>query len=470
MDTLKRNVPGESKHQKDHEQHQNDGYTEALGAAAVRYRSEHSRSLNDREKYQSLELLIEMGALARFDDVQTYHGRVAHVDDGQMWRVDPAFRNGGNDSGNRNVFGGSALYTANEDVAEAFSSARQGDTYVTKAIGGMNNWLYGLSEEERRVHRASYDSVVRKEIHDIATEDKDAVIIRNAFSFSELNDGDKAAYTAAMSKLVASVPLTVGSPLESTISSKPIQPIMEYLIASGQTYFTLDQIDALSAATNADPNEVSSLVTSFNARSYVSQSLRNAAYLIQSDTSSVNFIGDEGTIPVSTEYITRFFRETHIVGWESKVRSATLGKVIDIVALFDLQKVNTTESYELNRNRDSENLLPIAHAFDSMFEQPQKHALSAALYDAHVTPERLIGTAKMIPGFKAIFEADAGNWEGYTLEQHTEAVLRNFDENYADRVPVELLAPLRLAIIAHDLGKPAAVKKDKKWRNHTIRL
>jgi len=86
------------------------------------------------------------------------------------------------------------------------------------------------------------------------------------------------------------------------------------------------------------------------------------------------------------------------------------------------------------------------------------------LGDAHAKPEKLIEAAKKIGGYSAIFESDAGNWEGFTLGEHTETVLRNFDENFADIIPVEFLAPMRLILLVHDLGKPAAVARGEKNR------
>jgi hypothetical protein len=69
-----------------------------------------------------------------------------------------------------------------------------------------------------------------------------------------------------------------------------------------------------------------------------------------------------------------------------------------------------------------------------------------------------MAAARQVEGYDAIFAATSGNWENYTLDEHTETVLRNFDENYADQLPVNLLAPMRLGIIVHDAGKPAAHK------------
>jgi hypothetical protein len=68
-------------------------------------------------------------------------------------------------------------------------------------------------------------------------------------------------------------------------------------------------------------------------------------------------------------------------------------------------------------------------------------------------PRDIMQDAQRVPGYEQIFAGSAGVWEGFTLGEHTETVLRNFDETYADRMPVGLLAPMRLAILTHDIGK-----------------
>ena len=93
-------------------------------------------------------------------------------------------------------------------------------------------------------------------------------------------------------------------------------------------------------------------------------------------------------------------------------------------------------------------------------KQPLMHLLN----DVYAKPEELAEAAKGVEGYGTIFEGDTGNWEGFTLAEHTETVLRNFDESFASDLPVELLAPMRLAILAHDLGKPAAAARGEKHK------
>ena len=78
--------------------------------------------------------------------------------------------------------------------------------------------------------------------------------------------------------------------------------------------------------------------------------------------------------------------------------------------------------------------------------------------DSFATPEQIVGFAKKVPGYKEIFESDSGVWEKFTLQEHTETLLRLMDENYADRMPARLLPLTRLAILVHDIGKTEAAK------------
>src|SRR5690606_11833600 len=109
-------------------------------------------------------------------------------------------------------------------------------------------------------------------------------------------------------------------------------------------------------------------------------------------------------------------------------------------SLFNLREVNTVEAYDRQRQEDGRALLPIGKALGDKFPRPtaERHKLFNLLEGAYVSPTRLIDAAKEVPGFDRVLEASAGNWEGYSLEEHTATTLENFDKNFAERVPVEL--------------------------------
>lgn len=82
------------------------------------------------------------------------------------------------------------------------------------------------------------------------------------------------------------------------------------------------------------------------------------------------------------------------------------------------------------------------------------------------SPKRLVAAAADVPQrgnghkYAEIFDRPTGVWEGYTLRQHTETALRNFENNYADEIPAKLLPLARLSLVVHDIGKPEWADKD----------
>lgn len=68
----------------------------------------------------------------RLEDANTYHGRVG--DKNEVWRVDPSFKNGSNDSGDSNVNSRSTLYATDEENAKKFAGARA-EQEVSRAFG-----------------------------------------------------------------------------------------------------------------------------------------------------------------------------------------------------------------------------------------------------------------------------------------------------------------------------------------------
>lgn len=165
------------------------------------------------------------------------------------------------------------------------------------------------------------------------------------------------------------------------------------------------------------------------------------------------------SLAVNLEYVASFMRNAHIVGVREWLNSGTLRRPIDAVSFFDLEKISTAQSLE-RQSTERQRMGNLAHGLGrSMEELPRREPLLQQLNNPYAKPQELLAAAKQVPQYEVIFEMKTGVWEGFTLEQHTETVLRNFDENYADKLPVELLSVMRLAIICHDIGKPAAVRE-----------
>lgn len=197
------------------------------------------------------------------------------------------------------------------------------------------------------------------------------------------------------------------------------------------------------------------------------------AFLKNETTITINTI-DSGqhSVPINHEYLARWFRDNHIVGYKQKTSSATLGyQFIDNFILFDLEKINTNKELEhmaSERNRRFGKIALMAYEKNSKHHNASLMGLLSN--NPYIKPREIIELAKLTPGYKDIFESGTGNWEGYKLEEHTETVLKLFDKNYADKLPASILPIMRLALLVHDIGKPAAVKNNQKHNQKQYNL
>ena len=402
-------------------------------------RLEHSRSIEDAEHFRALDTLKRVGLLVPVSDVETYHGRLGSNTEESAWQVDPSFSNGSNDSGNSNVNKRPTLYTGDRDTAQDFANRR--------------------GVESKR-------SNFRVEVHDIASADPDATVLDFGFDSAKLGDEDRASYEKALKALL--IPMTEGSPVGFEHKDKA-QPFAEAIIRLGKSFLTTEDVATIVAESGIDGATADQLAGAYNARqiaainpSYlVSELLENRHNIV---TVTLGVGGEKQEMPLNLEYVERYLRLAHIVGVKQSISSATLGRDITSVSFIDLERTKTTETHEAERRTTWQKLGGTATALRELLpvEVMPRDQLHELLQDAHAKPEKLVAAARSIEGYDDIFDADAGNWEGFTLSEHTETVLRNFDENFADKIPVEFLAPMRLAILSHDVGKPVAAANGEK--------
>lgn len=488
---------------------------------ALQTRTEHSRSLADAEMYRALETLKEVGLLIPLTDLETFHGRAGT--EGETWMIDPTFANGGNDTGNYNINNRPTLYAGNRQDAEGFAAERTNAARYSAYIGVFENKVRSYTPQERQAwldranevrqkryknlpdilkpmtfddlnpavesRRLEHDtpldqkediwrrtidsSAITTEIHDIVASDMDAVVLNLDFDRTELDDATREKYKHALRTLA--IPITEGSPVgwEARASARLFREAVEATLkGSGGGVIPQAEVGKLAAEAGIDERIASQLASAYNARRMV---LSNPVYLASQfikqpgnlfiDTFKVN--GQIKEVPINLEYAQQYFRQAHIVGVRQRVNSGTLGRHIASVPFFDLEKVTTTEGLAAARRVTWQRLGGMATALGGLInpEVGRSQPLLRLLEDVHAQPGTLVAAARAVKGYNDIFAGDTGVWEGFTLAEHTETVLRNFDENYANNLPVELLAPLRLAILAHDIGKPAAVDAGEKHRH-----
>ena len=484
-------------------------------SAELQNRSEHSRSLEDAEKYQAIDTLKDLGLLIPVSDVETFHGRVGYGEE-EAWSVDPTFANGSNDSGNYNVNKRPTLYSGDSQTAQDFADERSGlrqayysslfdmvkaytpeenegrlerqnahmrklweedvasghkdptksqpDVWTMEQLLDNNSHVEAkylmkeLGDEEFDKFKQKYASERRAEIHEIVTADSDAVVLNSGFNDTKLDCTDTERYNKALRSIL--IPITEGSPVDFE-DRNAVQPLIDAVEKAKKETFLREDITEIALAAGVDEEVATQIIGAYNAQRFAAM---RPSYLVNKLISSADDIvfdgfdqdGERKEFPINLEYVQRYLRENHIVGISQEISSVTLGRDITSVSFFDLEKVTTQRDLEARCREVWSNLGGLASdlKIEVPIEKEDEKSLKLLLEDVHAKPDKLVEAAKKVPGYKDIYDADAGLWEGFTLAEHTETVLRNFDENFAEQIPVELIAPMRLAILAHDLGKP----------------
>lgn len=358
--------------------------------------------------------------------------------------------------------GGHAPVLTLADLEKEQEIYREAQTIEQAAPENVRKFIWGRIS---RNHEA--------QVHDITSDDSDARIIDLNFDETKLSDEDSQAYEQALKVLVLDP--TEGSPVGFDDRSQ-VAPFVQSVKHMRKKILTAEDIQVLAQKSGIKPETALHLGSAFNARracilkpSYLVDLLLKNRTGIVNDAVTVN--GESKVIPFNIDYVERYLREAHIVGARHAVISATLGRAVDSVSIFDLEKINTEPHYKSAKEQTLRKMGTLASQLD-MPPAPEssRSQLLRILEDPHAKPETLVANAQSAEGYSDIFAARAGNWEGFTLASHTETVLRNFDENYADSLPVEMLASVRLMLLAHDLGKPKAAADHVKHKQKEFNL
>jgi hypothetical protein len=326
-----------------------------------------------------------------------------------------------------------------------------------------------LQPEAREAAEKKAEQALRAEVHEIMSGDTDATAINIEFNSANLNDEDKARYRAALAAIA--LPITEGAPLDFK-ARNAVEPFMNAM-AKMQKSFLLDpDVTELAKTAGIDEDTARHLASAYNSRQMaLSRPLFLADRLLRypGDIYTETFVmdGEKVNAPMNLEYAEKFMREAHILAVKQSINSATLDRNITSVSFFDLEKIGTREqlaSQQLSMLDKIGGLIGKAPDLPKPESAEDGRELLEILNDAHAKPEQIMEAAKKIGGYKEIFDANAGNWEGFTLGEHTETVIRNFDENFADILPVDFLPLMRLTLLVHDIGKSQAVAAGEKGK------
>ena len=392
------------------------------------------------ELLRAVEQLQKVGLLLPMKNQEIFHGRAGN---GEKWKVVDDFDNAGNATGHQNVGKIPMLYTSDHDTARAFAIARARENYASQG-----------------------------EVHRITSNDEYASIIVPSFDFNALSETERR-------QTISSLRQTLPSPLEgSPISFRDRSKIARITMPREGGMYTDKGIKLYAQRNGVSEELAQQLCGAFNTRHLLFNHPSSISKMINALIKNWNTVtmprgdGESISVPINREYLATWLHEIHAVGAKKDVVSATLGdKQITTFMMFDTGKINTAIENDKQRARRDQRLGKLAMILASRQEMAQApKPFSETIENPYSSPREVIEAAKSVPGYKEIFEADAGNWEGFSLEEHTETTLRIFEYNYVDNVPTSLLPLVKLCLLVHDIGKPESVKKNDKKNQRSYNL
>ena len=393
-------------------------------------------------KKSALDTLVKLGAMIYAKDIETYHGRAG---DGSKWEVDPTFNNAGNNTGNSNVYDVSGLYTTDSQHAKEFATKR------------------------RRSHTQTAD------VYKIVAKDEDLAVVVQGFSVASLSKQQQDEYYQAISVL-AQFPITemVPIPFEYRSIYAEVKKVIQQQYKTVESgLFKDEDIENVinTLATNPDVRKVfgskqklidfiTGLLSASNTKRLISMFPANLIrqFLDGEDKISVKMGESDFEISINSKYVSAWCAKNGIIGSKGKVTSATLCKTIDIVTFFDTKKIET-EAQQGER----------IEYMNRLFEGLSLN-LSDFIQDEEINTFLQKASASEVMQFICqdekcykLFEKDAGLWEGYTVGQHTEAVLDFLGKYKLEEIHPQLLPFIKVAILAHDIGKGFASDSKSMW-------
>lgn len=436
-------------------------------------RSEFFREHEDPRKIEAIENLERIGIFTPMSNLELYHGRDPSGDK-EEWSVKSDFSNSGNNTGNWNVNAIDALNTGDFVTARDFAVERTLRKIRKDRAIDYDQW----SIKKREFRRSIEEGEIPIGVHRIISSDPNAIIISSEYSKSE-QERISQAIIPLLPKILE------GSPVDFKYRDTVplfLETINEDFNRKNKGYVSQEEIPQIleklklriqqsnNPQAFIDEDFVKQVAGSINSRfllRFTPVSLIHKFAISKSDTFKAAFSSETGDIirqlPINRDFIARFLKSNHIVGLKTRVDSATLDRNISNTILFDLTKVNTVEKIKQKEQTFEKVFGEFSQEMNKSLESSKSHPLVKLLSENYyASPEEIIEEAKKVTGFENHFDKDAGNWEKFTLGEHTETVLRMFDETYADVLPAKLLPIMRLIILTHDLGKPEAAQMGRK--------
>ena len=403
-----------------------------------------------RRCYEAAKKLKRTGSLIPAAGLELYHGRAFEGD----FVVNPFFNNSGNNTGNHNINKGEkALHVASYQTAKEFANARALSKGTEAEIVKMT-----IPDEEASFFDCSRDPADR----------------------AKHVEEDRKGFAESLPDPIASTVLSMED--YQSIDHRALDFFIQH--AARNPIIPKERVPEIAKILHISVEGASKLVGSINARSSVLNSPDPHGRMTNNIYGLLDYPGDVVTLsmtvtgtgkdgkpteqsmdcPINREYIHQWMRDMHIIGIKGNVQSATLGfkLLTDAYEVFSLDEIKSVEQREAAKESRKRNFGSAALRIHRIMNKPEsapapETPLSYLSMDRRITPRELIDSAKRVSqDFQNLFEGDAGNREGFTIEEHTETALELFDSSYKSNLPRSVFDFGRLCLLVHDIGKGEA--------------
>ena len=412
-----------------------------------------SGELNVLSPRESIDFLISVGILIPYKNLSLYHGRSAIYDkEGEEWQVNSRFNNSDNSTGNKNVNAITALSTASKELAQEFADKRNTKFYYLKG---------------KKVDTS------KSRIYKIISTDKSALIFNSKFDYSKLTSEQRLKVVSAL-RVMTNYSLSSFAPVKFEDRENYImvyEALKKETISSNQNFVTFAIIEKVYAqlvaeGKNVDKNLLIGVGGAFNTKKMLTINPSYVAnkYTLEKDPELRNSIADYSSSqqngPLSMEYFASWAYNNHIIGSKTSILSVTAGREIENYIIFDTKKINTEKAVGDKMQRIVRKYSEIENLLGEFSTNKQ---LMSELAGANA--ENAVSVMAN-HGFGEPYKLSAGVWEGFSVGEHTETVLRVFEDSFNDEISEKIKPFMKFVILAHDIGKGYAFQKYGKNKDY----
>lgn len=419
--------------------------------------------MTDKELENGINRLVEIGLLIPFDEkLQLYHGRARDMrkEGAQEWIVDVFFDNSGTNTVNsgliktKNVNEIPALHVAGHEIADRFAFVRTRDKNYEAGI-------YDLSKTD----------LYKQETIRIVPFEKGKFFLNDKVKISELSREDKRimrevlgiSLSISAEYSTGFVPLDIGQDFNYNIVHFEFEKYKEHFLniykigdlINTKRFVTNEEVENYSKESGLDKEKCNEIAGIINAAKLLYNDPILAVNYVVFGKDSKKIKENEMDFPISIEYILSWTKKNNIIGFNAEVSSFSLMQKISDFIIFDKDGVGSEKQYWLRENK--KNMMSnLATELQLNQMTKDKNILeNLAKDDSEQVVNFLINSNIKIKGenIEKYFNADSRVTEEFTVAEHTETVLRIFEESFKDEFPENLHPLIRLIILAHDAGK-----------------